>query len=294
MNKLKFSKITTNEFGEIKKCINHNYDNSESSLTNMFIWQHYYNSSICIHDDILYTIYTDKNGNECAFMPYGLKRNSEKCIEKLMDYFEGDLTINLATEDFVDFIKSCNKYNIELSELENSFDYIYNTSDLINLSGRKYHSKKNHINSFASKYDYEYIKYNDSLKNLCVSFCEKVINQKNDNKIIANNEIISINKTFDNFNKLDLKCGIILVNDEIVALSVGERLNDDFALIHIEKASFDFRNAYPVINRLFLINEFSDTKYINREEDMGIAGIRKAKQSYHPCHMIKKYKIKFR
>lgn len=229
-------------------------------------------------------------------MPYGKDRCTTRCVDNILTHFEDvlktKLTICLATEDFLDFLLSTGKYNITYEPLENSFDYVYNTKDLIELKGRKYHSKKNKINSFSNKYDFKYKKYDSSDKDKCIEFCKKVIREHfSDKDVYYENEIKSVIKAFDSIEELNLVCSMIMIDDDIIALSVGEKLNDDYALIHIEKADYNYRDAYPVINNMMLQNEFYDTKFVNREEDLGIAGLIKAKQSYHPCKMIKKYRI---
>ncbi len=294
-----FSELTKKDFLKAKKILSGKYENSEASLTSMYIWQHYYNSLFCFEDDILYTIY-DKHGQHTfeAFMPYGKMRNSEFATDKLLDYFKKNfgtsLTINLATEDYLDFLLKSKKYNIIYKEVPNSFDYVYKISDLIELSGKKYHSKKNHFNTFTNKYNYRYVVYDASMYEKCMQFCQAVVAERTQDDIKSyNSEMESIRKAFDAYEELGLVCSLIMIDDEIIALSVAEKLTENYALIQIEKASYEYRDAYPVINRLTLKNEFSHLDFVNREEDLGIAGLRKAKQSYHPCKMIKKYKIEF-
>ena len=73
------------------------------------------------------------------------------------------------------------------------------------------------------------------------------------------------------------------------AFSIGEKLNPDMAVIHIEKANTEYDGSFAIINQAFASNAWSDVTYINREEDMGIAGLRKAKESYNPVKMVRKY-----
>ncbi len=292
-----FKHLDIKDFDIFKKILKSgNYNNSESSLTNMYIWQHYYNTKYCVSDDIIYTIFDAKNDVQ-AFMPYGVFRNSNFCVDKILEYFNNtlkkELIINLATDDFLEFLINSGKYKITYEEVPNSFDYVYNTMDLIELKGRKYHSKKNNYNSFAKKYDFEFERYRPDMKQECIDFCSKVVKEHSQgNSRLYNNEMISIQKAFDSYEDLGLICDVITIDNKIIALGVGERLNDEYALIHIEKADYAYRDAYPVINRLMLKNEFSDTTFVNREEDLGIPGLIKAKKSYLPCKMINKYKIK--
>ena len=295
---MKFEKLTIENFNDVKEILGQKYSNSEASLASMYIWQHYYDTRFCIEDGILYSIYKMPNQPYKAFMPYGEGRNSSEVIGKLASYFKTELntplTISLATEDFLDYIKNSDSYKIKYSEKESSFDYVYNVDDLINLSGKKYHTKKNHFNTFTNKYDCKYVRYDKSYYDECVNFCSEVIKMRTgDNTAIYDSEMKSIYKAFDNYKVLGLICSMIIVDNKIVALSVGEKLTSDYALIHIEKAAYEYRDAYPVINKLTLENEFSDLKYVNREEDLGIEGLRKAKRSYHPCKMIKKFNIEF-
>lgn len=292
-----FKELKTSNYKEYKECTKGIYNNSESSFATIYMWQHYANVRYYIEDGIVYSIFNNKNGNLSSFMPYGLNRNSYETIDKLIDLYQKNnsrLVINLCTDDFIDFLNKTNKYDVSIHENRSSFDYVYLTKELIELKGKKFHGKKNHFNSFTKKYSYEYIKYNHKLRNDCIQFCSDILKSHyKDNIKSYETELFSIIKTFDNMHNFDLKCGIIILDGKIIALSVGEKLNDNYALIHIEKADYNYREAYSVINRLFLMNEFSDTIYVNREEDMGIEGLRKAKMSYNPCHFIKKYTVVF-
>ena len=127
-----------------------------------------------------------------------------------------------------------------------------------------------------------------------MEFCDNVIDEQiHSSQEAKNYELQSIKKALENYDDLEIICSLLTLDDKIIALSVGEVLNDDYALIHIEKASYEHRTAYSVINRLMLQNEFGHMKFVNREEDLGIEGLRKAKESYHPCKYIKKYRIQF-
>ncbi len=297
MNIDNFDNIKITDINKFYKCINGRYNNSESSFATMYMWQHYHDVKYCLHDDILYSIYKSKEGIYSSFMPYGEKRNSVDTVYKLMELYKKlntPLVIRLCTDDFVEFLYKSGNFKFSVNETRNSFDYVYHTDELINLSGKKYHNKKNHINSFNKKYDYSYVRYDSSMRDKCLAFCSKVLKQHygSDTKAYET-EFYSLKKTFDGLNDMNLICAMLKIDDNIIALTVGERLSNDYALIHIEKADYEYRTAYSVINNLFLKNEFFDTKYVNREEDMGIEGLRHAKKSYNPCHMIKKYTITF-
>lgn len=178
----------------------------------------------------------------------------------------------------------------EIFPSEDLFDYIYSTEDLIFLKGKRFHQKRNHLNGFLSKYPYEYVEVhsgNDEAKKLLKEASELLYTHSSDPDLI--DEHVEINELIENFDFLGLVAGIILVDKRPVAYSIGERISDDMALIHIEKADRSFSGAYAAINKMFAEHEFSDTVFINREEDMGLEGLRKAKLSYHPIKLGRYY-----
>ena len=107
-------------------------------------------------------------------------------------------------------------------------------------------------------------------------------------------ELIGINKVFNDYEILKDKVKIagIYIDNKLEAFTIGELLNPNMALIHIEKANPDIRGLYPFINQQFLVNEFSEVEFVNREEDLGIPGLRKAKLSYHPIRFVEKFTVK--
>lgn len=105
----------------------------------------------------------------------------------------------------------------------------------------------------------------------------------------SENEAMAI--VLRNFQSLGVVGGVIKVDGVIQALTVGEKLNQNTAVIHIEKANTEYDGAYTAINHEFAAREWSDLEFINREEDMGIEGLRKAKQSYYPVRMVEKFTV---
>lgn len=173
-----------------------------------------------------------------------------------------------------------------------SSDYIYFSEDLINLKGKKYHGKRNH---FAKLRDYEYSPITENDINDCICFCARSYNDRADtadHSFIA--EQYAINTYFSYFSELGLQGGMIKIGGEIAAVTIGEKLNSETFCVHIEKADTRFPGIYAGINKIFAENAAAGSKYINREEDMGIEGLRKAKLSYHPAFLLDKYTITFK
>lgn len=273
------------------------YENSEHNFTNLYMWRELCNIRWAIEDEILY-IFSSSNEMFAAWQPIC---SSEKCfeaIERILQVAED----NRGDRDFAflevekNFAEALEKYphaNFKIEPDRNNFDYVYLAEDLINLSGRKYHGKKNHLNSFRK--DYPTAEYLPITAEIIPKCREELIRWYEMHKKINPDDIFmcyeqaAIHEIFDNFDEFKLKGGAILLDDKVVAFTFGEKLNSDTAVIHVEKANPEIRGAYTAINQNFVANAWSDMKFINREEDMGLEGLRKAKESYHPIKFIEKF-----
>lgn len=271
------------------------YENSEASFANMFIWSDFYNTKYCVSEGYLNVIFTNAKGELKSYMPYG-NGDLKKCIDKLRNYFEKNsqkFVIVSANSAMADFIQKTYD-NVSVTENIDFNDYVYSVESLINLSGKKLHSKKNHLNKFKASYDYVYREINERDFEECRELASRLMLKKRDaNSMSYLSEKKSIEKVFDNFDYLGLSGGVIEIDGKICAFSVGEELTDNTALIHIEKADTSYDGIYAAINNEFVKNRWRDFCYVNREEDMGIEGLRKAKMSYKPSHMVQKYICEF-
>ena len=175
----------------------------------------------------------------------------------------------------------------------NNSDYIYLAKDLINLSGNKYHRKKNHLNQFIKNHAFEYHPLNAELVKRVLGMQETWCQIREcvlKPDLLA--EDFAVREALTHFEELGYQGGAILINSVVEAFSLGEPLNEDTAVIHIEKANPDVLGLYAAINQLFCLNAWSKVTYINREQDMGVEGLRKAKESYYPHHMVNKYTVR--
>ena len=179
-----------------------------------------------------------------------------------------------------------------------NFDYVYDTKDLIELKGRAYHSKKNHLNYFHAHYEYEYRKMLPSDAEDAMTFIHEFNERKNledpTERELLRLEAIAMEDVFENLENVGYFSGVIRIGGKIEAFSVGGRLGTKTVTVHIEKANIQYRGLYQAINNEFCKHMASNVKRINREEDMGIPGLRKAKLSYNPAKFIEKYTINIR
>ena len=174
-------------------------------------------------------------------------------------------------------------------------DYIYEIDALAELSGRKLHAKKNHVNKFLSLYpDWHF----EPLTPARFEECRRLLtgwqtaHQDADGQSSIEEENMAIEAAFRHYEELELEGGVLYADGRICAFSIGEKCAADTFVVHFEKADRSVEGAYTMINREF-VRQIRDThpevRYINREDDMGLESLRKAKRSYHPCFMEVKY-----
>ena len=163
-------------------------------------------------------------------------------------------------------------------------DYIYEVDDLIRLSGSKYHGKKNHLNKFLNTYAFS----EDNIEE-CRRMKEEWAVRKGGDIEEYREELDIIDKVLDNYDKFNLIGGLIRIDGKVSAFTIGEAISEDTFVTHFEKADEDIPGLYQAINQQFAANSISGFKYVNREDDIGLPGIRQAKLSYRPVMMFDKY-----
>ena len=155
------------------------------------------------------------------------------------------------------------------------------------------------INAFLKDYEgrYEYRILDEEDFEDCLNLLKEwTVNKEENNEFDEgmDDESVGIKKIFNNYDYLKdrLKIAGIYVDGKLEAFTMGELINSNMALIHIEKANPNIRGLYPYINQQFILNEFENVEFVNREEDLGIPGLRKAKLSYHPVKFVEKYTVR--
>lgn len=184
--------------------------------------------------------------------------------------------------------------HFEYKPMRESYDYVYLLDKLVKLTGNKLHSKRNHINRFIKEnpdWSFEQISSQNIAEcwEMNLEWCK--LNSDHEQDEIAK-ECCAVRRCFENYTDLGLDGGLIRVQGRVIAYTMGERLNSDTYVIHIEKAFGEIAGAYQIVNRefaAFIQQNYPGLVYVNREEDMGIEGLRKAKSSYHPEFLEEKY-----
>ena len=172
-------------------------------------------------------------------------------------------------------------------------DYIYEVERLAHLPGKKLSSKRNHINRFLENHpDYQFELIHPGNIAECVEMSREWMAQRQDQNSNISDELEALRLGFLHFDTLNFEGGLLRVDGKVIAFTMGEVLNDNTYVLHFEKAFSDIQGAYPMINREFarhILEKYPQIIYMNREEDMGLESLQKAKRSYYPCHMVDKY-----
>lgn len=261
----------------------------EMCFSSLYIWRKAYDMRYAVVEDCL--VLWSKDGTNPAGLRFPVGKGDRlKSAEKVCNYMVsvGEMPqFYGVTEDDINFIKSAtDKYKVE--KMEDYADYVYETEKMINLSGKKLHSKKNHLNKFKKTYNYEYLDIKPDDKEDVLTAYDKWADIS-DKYLRAERE--SIGDIIENMDYLGIKGAMLKVDGQVVAFTFGDKLTANMAVIHIEKANTDYYGSYAAINQMFAENQWSEFTYLNREDDCGLEGLQKAKKSYQPVFMVEKYKV---
>ncbi len=269
---------------------------SDMTFTNLYIWSFGRERFYCEQNGFLFVKVKYSDSEPFFFLPVG-EGDFKGAVEKLIEEESGNMKIvfKSVTEEKAETLKNLFPDKFEYIEERERFDYVYSVKELIELSGKKFHKKKNQVNNFMKNYEWEYVRYTGNeiaeLLKLQQLWCD--INRCSEDLWLSSEEA-GIIKAVENFEKLNFRAGAIKVDGEIAAFSFGEQVSSDTVVIHIEKGDSRFDGVYQMMNNIFLKEEFSDMTYVNREEDLGIEGLRQAKMSYNPVKLVKKISVEMK
>ncbi|MCH3951134.1 MAG: phosphatidylglycerol lysyltransferase domain-containing protein [Acidaminococcus sp.] len=257
----------------------------------MFIWRKYFDTYWAVSHGALILKVTNE-GRTFVLPPFGgVDEELPLVVESLKDYFHHEPfefhgVYDTTIERFKKYLPEVTEY----TEDRDNWDYVYSREKLATLSGRKYHGKKNHYNAFIKDHpDFVYEPITPANAEECIAFGMKWDENRAQTDPTILSEKSAIVEGLRNIEALQIRGGLIRLDGEVKAFTFGERVSEETAVVHIEKADPDIRGLFTAINKEYVERTWSDVKYINREEDMGIPGMRKAKESYHPEFMVKKY-----
>ncbi len=265
---------------------------SEGSFATLFIWDDYYRARVADDGEFFYYQFNVRDRIPSYYFPLG-HGDVNTALDRLREYCRANghiMAFRLVNGEQLEKLMAYKGAKFIYNEERDCEDYVYPTEQLISLAGKKLHAKRNHINFFVENYNYTYenVDYETAV-NECAPLMYELVAEKDHNQNPF--ELSAMKKYFDNYSALGEKGAVIRVDGKIVAMSFGEAIKDDMALIQLEQARDEYRGAYQMINKLFCENAWKDYAFVNREEDMGIDGLRQAKESYQPAFLVKKYTV---
>ncbi|MHC1779921.1 MAG: DUF2156 domain-containing protein [Bacteroidales bacterium] len=289
---LEFKRIELNDKAWVNSLLEiSDFRGAEYCFTNLFIWDGIYKSKLGRYIEFL-LLRTGSEGEYNYLFPAGkgdLKEVIDLLIEDASNSGSPFRLIGVTNESRA-LLDSLYPGKFNYKSVRDSFDYIYESEKLITLSGKKLQPKRNHLNYFTTNYKWSYEELTPGMIGEILDFnhewCRRVECKKYET---LSWESCAVEKCLGNFGELNVKGGVLRVDGKIVAYTVGEVLNSDTIIVHIEKAFSDIRGAYPMINREFISAIGKDYKYVNREDDIGDMGLRQAKESYYPIFMLEKF-----
>lgn len=276
----------------MEKCFRAGHRGSlEYSFSSLFIWRDIYKLYVARMGG--YAIVLSNMEDPAFVFPQGTGPLLP-VLQALMAYTKKrglPLRFNTILQDDRARLEALFPGEFEIEEIRWAFDYIYETERLATLAGRKLSSKRNHINKFMKTYrDWTFEKITqdniEEARAMHRQWCAQV-NCANDPGLAE--ESCAVKQAFQHFFALGFDGGLLRVNGKVAAFAIGDPLNDDVYLVHIEKADNDIPGAYQMINQQFVQAFCRGYRFVNREDDTGDEGLRRAKMSYDPAYLVAKY-----
>lgn len=268
---------------------------ADFSFMNIYAWSDTYEARAAILCGCL-IVRTVVDGVPAYSFPIGSENGEETgcALRQLYDYVHAAgeaFRVQSITAERLEDVERHLPCSFEIIPQTDLFDYVYSAEKLISLSGKKLHAKRNFVNRFEAENNWSFEGVNADNLAACMQMDAVWATFQEASQTISG-ERLAMQKAFDAYDYLGLDGGILRVNGEPVAFTIGEKLCSDTYVVHFEKSVSDLRGVYPMINREFvrhICEKYPEIRYINREEDMGLENLRKAKHSYYPDFMVEKY-----
>ncbi len=265
----------------------------ECTFANAYLWCKRFPATWAMLEDTL--IFKNGIGDELSFMvPLGEDEQVKKALDVLTNYCKergSTLCLYLVPPKNFEKLEAWYPGRFTINYSRDIADYIYETEKLATLAGKKMHGKRNHVNQFLKTFEGRWAYEPISAENLEDCFQMALTWREQNNCEEDQEKLAEITVTLNAlrlFEELKLTGGALRIDGQVVAFTIGEPLTEDTFVVHIEKAFSDVPGAYAMINQQFVQHACMDYKYVNREDDAGEEGLRKAKLSYHPAFMQEK------
>lgn len=297
MIELKFQKPRLSDQELISRYFNHHTSRScERTFANIYLWSRKSPVTFCIVEQTL--VFKRETKSDCAFTyPAGEPHEVRAALAVLEAYSRErgfPFKLYFVTRDQFAKLEAEYPDRFEINYIRDAADYVYEQEKLATLAGKKLHGKRNHVNKFMNTYEgrWSYEALTPDNVEDCFQMAIKWSEQNGGYEDPEKNAEITVTlNSLRLLEELGYVGGVLRIDGTVVAFTIGERVCSDTFVVHIEKAYADVPGAYTVINQQFVLHECADYKYINREDDAGAPGLRKAKLSYRPAFLVEKGEV---
>ena len=285
---MNFKKVTLDDIDVLCDALRgYNGRICDISPGNFVFWRDYYDISFNLSSDGLIIRFGDMDGEICYYCG-----TSDLLVKRLIEHEGGAVRLTCLCDEELEYFKE--RYTCsEILVSEDWNDYLYVAEDIVTLKGKRYSGQRNHINKFKRLYPdaiFKDIEKEDveALKKFCYGYFHVFGNEKDE---VADYEEAHIYEQLDSLERYRQLSGVLYCDGKVAGFSIGEVVGDTL-IIHTEKANTAFDGVYPMIVQSFAKKHVSDkVKFINREEDCGVEGLRTSKRSYHPTQILNKYSV---
>lgn len=265
---------------------------SETDFQSLFCWGAADHPQKCVIDEGIVIFFEHEFGVDKVFYPPLVRKKEDfvpvmrrivdYCGQKGMQFYFDHLT-----EDLVGLLQAAGVDDGRIIKNDCSSEYLHSPADMINLPGKNFKSKRNQVSTFKSDYDYEVVPYDKSMRDELLQLVKDWgddITSKD-----FTDEYDAIARSLDYFDRLGMLCDVIKIDGRVIAFEIGYINHSNVGVVIFEKADIEYRGAFQAISNFFVSNHFANCRYVNRQEDLCIEGLRDAKMSYHPVAFADKY-----
>ena len=291
MVKLNFKRLSLEDREEYNKyylaCME---KSSDTSFINLLAWDDKYQTEIAFAENLCWLRF--RIADDYVYGPPLGDYEAVDWQKIFAQYLPKQVMFKSIQENLVQKLQKVFSKNLKIMEDRDNWEYLYNIADLIALSGEKYRNQRKLSNQFMQNNNFQLVPVDEKNIEKVKIFQQTWLKQNKENSIGLEHENKAILKVLTNWTEFEGKIfGYALcVDDKIVGYTIGEKQDEEHIIIHFEKALYEVRGAYPALNKLTLEN-FDNYKYVNREQDLGLIGLRRAKEDYNPIGFVKKYQL---
>lgn len=289
-------KLLTLEDRTVVQKYKEDMDISDMEFTQLYAWQERFQNQYQIIGDYLCILYRRDDGEFSCYTPLG-NYQREKFLQTLMELKQKldqngiPFRFDFVPEDWLDRFHYVPGYQMKAACNDDFSDYIYETRDFLKLTGKKNEQKRYLINYFQKHFSYEYQSLTEENVKDAGRVLESWCEGRDCSQCYWGCEKEAVFRIINNWSCFDCKGAVVYVDGEPKAFMVGEQIRKDMVVSHFQKADKRIKGLYAWLSHEFYVREYPGLQYINLQEDMGIPTLRESKQSYRPCHMLRKYVV---